>query len=497
MQAFWVAAGSLSSFALAIISGVILSRYFDKIEYGTYRQIIYVYNTLLVIFSAGLPRVFSYFLPRFNIEEGKAIVWKISKMLFLAGAIFSLSLFLLSETIAELLKNKELALGLRIFSPIPMLLLPTLGIEGIFSTYKKTIYIAIYNTVTRILMLLFIVLPVTLFQGNYITAIYGWLVVSVITLFIAYSFKGIPFKGVKTVNTTLKFKEIFAYSIPLVIASFWGIAIKSADQFYISRYFGPEIFAEFANGFIQLPFVGMVTSATSVVLMPIFSKVFHEGKGIDNLLLTWRNALKKSALILYPLLIFFMAFGPQIMVLLYSKRYYESGSYFQINMFLNFFNIIIFAPLFFSMGKTKEYAKVHMILALIIWSTHYILIQIFNSPYSIAINSTFWSIAKILYFIHLASKYMNVKFIEFFPIKSLLILLCHSIAVVLFVKITFNYLQSNLPDFISLSLSALIFVILLILTSRFFNLDYLSILRPFINKFFKKHENNNNSRSSS
>ncbi|OQA47798.1 MAG: hypothetical protein BWY47_01325 [Bacteroidetes bacterium ADurb.Bin302] len=51
IQAFWVGMGSLSAFTLSIISAAILSRYFDKAEYGTYRQILYVYSTLLVVFS--------------------------------------------------------------------------------------------------------------------------------------------------------------------------------------------------------------------------------------------------------------------------------------------------------------------------------------------------------------------------------------------------------------------------------------------------------------
>src|SRR6185312_3605704 len=146
---------------------------------------------------------------------------------------------------------------------------PTLGIEGIFSTYKKTIFIGIYNTLTRFLTLLFIVLPVIVFKGSYITAIYGWVIVSFISLLIAFYFKGIPFKGLQSEKASLSYKEIFSYSLPLVSSSIWGIAIRSADQFYISRFFGSAVFAEFSNGFIQLPLVSMVTGATSIVLMPV------------------------------------------------------------------------------------------------------------------------------------------------------------------------------------------------------------------------------------
>ena len=62
-QAAWVAIGSFFSFIVGIVSPMILSRYFDKGDYGTYKQVMYVYNTLLTIFTLGLPKAYAYFLP--------------------------------------------------------------------------------------------------------------------------------------------------------------------------------------------------------------------------------------------------------------------------------------------------------------------------------------------------------------------------------------------------------------------------------------------------
>ena len=66
IQAAWVALGSLFAFGFSIVSSIILSRYFDKTDYGTYKQVIYVYHTLLIVFTLGLPKTYSYFLPRTN-----------------------------------------------------------------------------------------------------------------------------------------------------------------------------------------------------------------------------------------------------------------------------------------------------------------------------------------------------------------------------------------------------------------------------------------------
>ena len=63
-QATWIALGQFCAYAIGIVSPMILCRYFDKCDYGTYKQVMFVYNTLLTIFTLGLPRAYSYFIPQ-------------------------------------------------------------------------------------------------------------------------------------------------------------------------------------------------------------------------------------------------------------------------------------------------------------------------------------------------------------------------------------------------------------------------------------------------
>ncbi|MBK6963930.1 MAG: oligosaccharide flippase family protein [Bacteroidales bacterium] len=480
IQAMWVAMGSLSSFALAIVSAAILSRYFNKTDYGTYRQILYVYSTLLIVFAAGLPTVFSYFLPRYSLEQGKDIVWKVTKVLFLLGAFFSIFLFGFSGIIADLLKNPELKTGLKYFSPIPMLLFPTLGIEGIFSTYKKSIYIAIYNTLSRLLMLLFIVLPVIILKGSYLYAIYGWIVVSVISLILAFRFKQIPFRGILSEKSGLSYREVFGYSLPMVAASIWGIAIRSADQFYISRFFGAEVFAEFSNGFIDIPFVGMVTGATSTVLMPMFSKMIHDKSNIEDVLNLWKSALLKSAMIIYPVVFFFLFNAKNVVVFLYSDTYTNSAVFFQISMMVNFFNIIVFIPLILAMGKTRFYSRVHAAMAICAWALGYAVVLIFNSPVSIAILSVVISIVKILIFVLFVAKLFGISPIKLFPVDKILVLSIHSIITMVVITAGIRYLLPDMELFVELILSLTGFVVLLLLTSKLVRINYLMLLDPIL-----------------
>jgi O-antigen/teichoic acid export membrane protein len=482
IRTLWITIGSFGSFSLSIVSAVILSRYFDKIDYGTYKQILFIYGTLLVVFSAGIPAVFSYFLPRFSLEEGKNIVTKLTLILFITGSIFSIFLYLFSSELGEFMGNPKLGTMLEIFSPIPMFLLPTLGVDGVFATYGKTHFIAVYEIITRLIMLLCIVLPVTLYEKGLEYAIYGWVVASIASFILALFFKRIPFKKIQSKKANLSYQEIFHYSLPLVVASFWGIAITTADNFYISKYFGVEVYAEFSNGFIEIPFVIMITSAISVVLLPVYSKMAHQKTDIKHFIVLWREVLRKSAAIIYPIVVLFLFYSEIIIILLFSEKYINSALFFQISMMVNFFNIIIFSPLLFALGRTKFYAQLHMFIALLEWSLGYVVVLVFNSPIAIAIMAVSLSILKIIIAFVFTAKFLGTSLRSLIPFKAVISYAIHSILIMVLVQEFLLIIGQVVDSLLSLIVISITYVTLLIVTSIPLGLDYLSIIKRLLNK---------------
>jgi O-antigen/teichoic acid export membrane protein len=266
----------------------------------------------------------------------------------------------------------------------------------------------------------------------------------------------------------------------LVAASIWGIAIRSADQFYISRFFGAEVFAEFSNGFIDIPFVGMVTGATSTVLMPMFSKMIFDKSNVEDVMKLWKGALLKSAMIIYPIVFFFLFNARNIVVFLYSDAYVNSAVFFQISMVVNFFNIIVFIPLILAMGKTRFYSRVHAILALCAWTLGYAVVLIFNSPVSIAILSVVISIVKILIFVLFVAKLFDLSPVKLFPVNKILVLSLHSIIIMVVVTSGIRYFLPEMKLIVELIISFSGFVVLLLLTANWAKINYLMLLDPLL-----------------
>ena len=481
-QAAWVAVGSLCSFGFTIVSSMILSRYFNKADYGTYKQVMYVYSTLLTIFTLGLPRAFSYFLPRVDLSQSKSLIRKITNLFFLLGGIFSLLLFVFAPQIAAFLKNPDLVKALKVFAIVPFLLLPTMGLDGILATFKQTKFLAFYNILTNVFKLLCVALPVMIWDLGYVEALWGFVAASFVTFLLALYLKFYPVRKQANEKCSISYKEIFKFSIPLLTASLWGILINSADQFFISRYFGNEVFADFSNGSMELPFVGMITGACATVLSPIFSRMSHEKvdpkKEIYPL---WMSVFEKTAKLIYPIVIYCMVFADVAMAVLYGQKYVTSDNYFRIKLIANFFTLIVYGPLIINIGKVKYYSRVHMVTAIVVVALEFISVKTIHSPYAISWISVLCHVGKIFAMLFMVTKFFGVKFHQLFPLKLIGQILIPS-AVLLLVERWLLMDLCHLNNLIVLIVSLVVYGGLFYGYSIFMKMDYLGLIKPLIKK---------------
>lgn len=483
IQAAWVALGSLFSVGFGIISAMILSRYFSKEEYGLYKQVIYVYTTLNGFFMLGLPKAFSYFLPKSPIDEAKSLISKLTKLFFVLGGALSLLLLLGSGIIADVLNAPELAPLLRIFSPVPFLMMPTLGLEGILATYRKTKFISLYVILTRTAMLLCICAPVIVFNLNVKGALTGFVVSSAISFVIALYLKFYPVRDAGNKKTTESYKTIFQFCLPLFVASIWGILINSTDQFFISRYFGNEVFADFSNGAMELPFVGIIIGATSTVLTPLFTRELHQHSDLKKTVLpVWNSAFAKSVMLIYPITIFCLFDAEIIMTAMYGEQYLASADFFRIKLFTYFFKIIVFYSLIVALGATKFYQRVFLVFLIMLVLTEYAVIKLMHDPLVITGVHVFYTILTCIVMMLYIARTLNVSVISMIPKKIVFLVLVASIlscAAILCLKDLF---YSGLSSINTLGIDAMLMAIIYIGLSEIFHLKYFAIIKPLIKR---------------
>lgn len=486
LQGIWLGIANSSNMIVAILSSIVLSRYFDKVEYGTYKQIIFVYNTFLLIFQAGIPSVFSFFLPRYSMQEGKYIIRKLNMMLFSLGLLFSIFLFTFSDIISDILNNPELADGLKIFSIFPLFTLPTLGIEGLYVTLKNTKFIAIYQILTRVLMLCCIVLPIILIEGaSYKFAIVGWGFASLISFFIALWAKIKPYKRIIEKEVLGVSKQILKYSLPIMGSSLVLLFFNSVNQIFISRYCGVETFAEFSNGFIALPFVPIFIAPFRQLLVPIFSKASQHCE-YNEAINTFNSGIIKISVILLPFIVFSIFFAKDIMIFLYGKQYSSSAIYFQIMLIFHLFELFPFTVVLSSIGRTDIQFEIDCICTVFIYIINIVLIIGLGIASPVLIATIYVLINAcmryVIPYIWICKLKELRSLLEKQTVKRVIVVAIHSLIAAVISSILYYYLLNRLFDIVlwRLSISCLIYVLLLIISSSLFNinyLDYLSVIR--------------------
>lgn len=389
-QALWLGISQAATFVVVFLSGAILSRYFPKADYGTYKQVMFVYYTLSVIFTAGLASVFPFFIPRYSMEEGKTIVTKVTWVLVMLGAAFSLCLFCGAGIIARVLDNPDLTLALRLFSPAPLFTLPAIGVEGLYTALKKTQYVVIYQVGGKILHFCLCVLPVVLMHGTYKEAIIGWVAAAFFTFLIAFLMKELPYRKVRAETVPDFYRKVFGYSLPLMNASLAGLFLHSANQFFISRYCGQERFAEYSNGFMALPIVGMVAGSIKSVLLPLFSKASKEGT-MHSAVKSYENSLLQCVTLVFPFIFFCFLFSQDIMSFAFGRSYADSGTYFRCSLVNDVLDCLPYLPILLALGKTRTYFKVHLYAAVMVWVSDLILVSLsIRTPLIFAIVYVFF-----------------------------------------------------------------------------------------------------------
>lgn len=481
-QALWLGLGQIGIFAVTFLSAAILSRYLDKEDYGTYRQILYVYVTLMSIFTVGLPSVFSYFIPRLNTNQQKTFISSLNKIFLLLGALFSITLYILSSPIAEMLKNPELAVGLKIFSPFPLFTLPALGVEGIYTALRKTKSVAIYQVFSRTLMLILIVLPVILFKADYKLAIIGWGIASFITFLVAMYMKNKPYVKIDKEFIPNMYKTIFDYSLPLMGAFIAGFFISSADQFFISRYYGTEAFAEYSNGSLSIPIVAVVAVSIKSVLVPIFSKADNEGT-ISDAVQVYVNAVNKSINLVFPVIVYAIFFAKIIVVIIYGNNYTASAPYMKYHLIRDFLEVLPYFSVFLALGMSRIYLYMHIVGAFYVWVFGFIVVKSgLDASIIVLVRTMFYVFCTIFAMIYLYKK-KNINLLPKEILKQILIVLVHSsiCAYLTFIGASFLGLN-NLEPVVTLLITISIFYILIVITGYLIKINYLESAFRLIKK---------------
>jgi len=420
-----------------IFAFVIAARFLSLDEYATFRQTFLPYEVLIPLLELGIPATLYYLLPR---RADKFNLILETMMIFLMTISLFILFFVLGgiDVISNRFHNPDLK------KTIPWLLLfttfqlPVNLFMSVLVYEEKTKAIAIYSTISSIALSLSIIFFAITYQSYYplvvIRSILPIIGTSILFFFI-YRILRSTFN--QETQPIVNMKSILKVSLPLGIASMAGLLSMQLDKVLVSSLTSPDIFAIYINGAMEIPLIGIVTGSIAAVILAEMSDSIKEGD-LQRGHHLFSVSATKTALILFPVMIFFLYTARDFIILLFSLKYEASAIPFMIYLFLLPIRIVVFGSALIALGRNDIILKrsfLELILNIIL---SYLLFNVFGYI-GVAIATVavvyFWSVP---YNLHQISIGFNIKIKKLFDYVQLIKIMMISIGlspIILFVNL--------------------------------------------------------------
>lgn len=338
---------------ISMVSGMLLSRFRNLTEYGTYSQLIMVITLATTIIMMGLPNSLNFFLARSETESERteflSVYYSLSTVLSL---IVGFMLVMITPILVEIFNNTLITTFIYFLAIFPWTKIICSSIENILIVYKQANGIMLFRLLNSLLLLGIIILV----QAA------GWSFNTYMVLYLAVegAFSIAVYLIVKKLAPNLRFclntsliKRIFVFSVPLGLASMVGTINVELDKFVIGMLMDTEEMAIYTNASREMPVTIIATSITAV-LMPQMARLLKNKKN-DEAISLWENATTLSFAAISFLSLALIVFAPEAMTFLYSEKYLSGVSVFQIYSFGLMLRCTYFGMILNSIWKNKIY----------------------------------------------------------------------------------------------------------------------------------------------
>ncbi|MFL5319113.1 MAG: lipopolysaccharide biosynthesis protein [Myxococcaceae bacterium] len=312
---------------LTVSIPLVLARQLPLKDYGSYKQLFLLFQTLFMILPFGMSQSLYFFVPR-SPEQGRAWFGQAMVWLFAMGLVACGAFFMFEGEVAHYFNNPELLQYKWELCVYTACLLGSHPLELWFTSRGHTKASAVSYLVSDTIRALALVIPVALGFGlkGAMVCSAGFAVIRYATCFIVLlkSPGESIFKGRLFVSQLL-------YAAPFGAAMLLSYPQAAAHQYAVSAVVSPELFAIYAVGVFQLPLVDLFYTPTSEVLMVRIGELEKQQR-LDLALGAFKEAAAKLSLIFLPLAAFLFAAAPEFIGALFGPKFFAAVPIFRISV---------------------------------------------------------------------------------------------------------------------------------------------------------------------
>lgn len=346
-RAAWILFAKLLAFSFNLALPLLLVRRLSLSEFGLYKQSFLVVGTAIAILPLGFAMTAYYFLPREKENKG-AVIFNILLFNFIMGSLALLAFLLFPQFLANILISEQAALQEPQARGQIVALAPLIGTViffWLFSSFLEAIALANQETKRATIFIIFaqftkaaLLLSAAVFIGNVHALLYAALIQGVLQTIVLFTYLQKRFAGFWHSFDSSMLRRQILYALPYGISGLIWTMQTDLHNYFVSHNFGQVDYAIYSLGVLQLPLVGMITESVASVMLPRvnYLQSVDDRREIIRLV---TSAMRRQAILFYPLYGVLMVMGQEFIVALFTKQYLASVPIFLINITLLVFAI--------------------------------------------------------------------------------------------------------------------------------------------------------------
>jgi O-antigen/teichoic acid export membrane protein len=315
------------AFVFLFMIPLVLARVFSIEEFGHYKQLFLIHETLWMCLSLGLSASLYYFIPLY-LREWRAYVYQTLFLVACLGIAGAGGLVVFRSQVASLLNSPDIEPYLPYLAMYTGISLVTSNLENIMVILKQSRLVALTTVLSDFLRALLMIGAAVWTHSMLLLVLAAliWMICRLIMLLVYLRALGVSW-WVRLDQARVR--EQVRYSIPFGLAIIAGTLADSMHQYVVSYVFNPTIFAIYAVGCFQIPVVEIIFGSVSDVALVRLAELQKDGQHDERVKIIG-DSVVKVCLLLLPLYVWLTVNARSVIVLLFTERFEASADIFRV-----------------------------------------------------------------------------------------------------------------------------------------------------------------------
>jgi O-antigen/teichoic acid export membrane protein len=313
--------GMMVAFAIPIV----LVRFLDQTEYGTYRELFVIYGSLMMLAPFGMAESLYYFVPREPREAGRYAANTVATLVGVS-LVCAVGGLLVAPAAARYFGNQALGDLMPYLVVFLALMLTSVALEMVMIARKRYALAAGTYAGLDIVKAAALITPGAVL-GSVEGVLLGAIGFAVVRLALVVRFLWREFGRDLRLDFP-RWKEQLAYALPFGAAVIVEVAQVNYHQYAVMRWFDTTTFAIYAVGCLQIPVIDLLVASAANVMMVAMAE--HRDEPAV-LLSVWQGTIARLALVFVPTVVLLQIVGADLIVMLFTAQYAASVPIFLVS----------------------------------------------------------------------------------------------------------------------------------------------------------------------